>query len=110
MQATASPSADPASDELASLTPLQRFRRARVALGKVLSDPNDTGQVLEFLGVINSGKSTRKRVDRFFSTPAGEKLFTEQRAIDSHTVDLDALAALPEGTLGRAYATFLRSH
>ena len=38
------------------------------------------------------------------------KLFTEKRALDSHTIDLDALAALPEGTLGHAYAKFMKTH
>jgi len=46
----------------------------------------------------------------FYDDPRGEKLFAEQRTIDSHTIDLDALAKLPEGTLGHAYATFMKSH
>lgn len=95
--------------ELASLSRVQRWRRAGAALRKVMADPDDTDQVLEFLGVMNSGSSATSRVARFFADPTGQKLFDEHRTIDSHSVDLDALAALPAGTLGHAYATFLRS-
>jgi ubiquinone biosynthesis protein COQ4 len=98
-----------ATDDLASLSPALRWKRAISALRKVLADPDRTDQVLEFLGLINSGRSTSARIERFFADPLARKLYEEHRAIDSRTVDLDALAALPEGTLGRAYATFLRS-
>ena len=98
------------SEDLASLSRAQRWKRALRALRKILADPDQTDQVLEFLSVINSGKSTARRVDRFFADPAGRSLYDEHRAIDSHTIDLDALAALPAGTLGHAYARFLRSH
>jgi ubiquinone biosynthesis protein COQ4 len=98
-----------ASDDLASLSAVQRVKRAGAALGKVLADPEDTENVLELLSVANSGPSGRARTERFFNTPAGKQLYDERRAIDSRTIDIDALAALPAGTLGHAYATFLRS-
>jgi ubiquinone biosynthesis protein COQ4 len=93
-----------------SLTSLQRWKLGLGLLRKVLNKPEDTEQVLAFLGVINSGRSTQARVARFFDDPDGEVLYAEHRAIDSRTIDLDKLAALPAGTLGHAYATFLRSH
>jgi len=93
-----------------SLTSLQRWKLGLGLLRKVMNNPEDTEQVLAFLSVINSGQSNRNRVARFFADPEGEVLYAEHRAIDSHTIDLDKLAALPEGTLGHAYATFLRSH
>jgi ubiquinone biosynthesis protein COQ4 len=107
MQTTAARSRD--ADDFASLSAVQRVKRAGAALGKVLANPEDTENVLELLGVANSGRVARARTDRFFNTPAGKKLYDERRAIDSRTIDIDALAALPEGTLGHAYATFLRS-
>jgi ubiquinone biosynthesis protein COQ4 len=107
MQTTAAHARD--ADDFASLSAVQRVKRAGAALGKVLTDPGDTENVLELLGVANSGPSARARTERFFNTAAGKKLYDERRAIDSRTIDLDALAALPEGTLGHAYATFLRS-
>jgi ubiquinone biosynthesis protein COQ4 len=93
-----------------SLTSLQRWKLGLGLLRKVLDNPADTEQVLAFLGVINSGQSTHARVARFFADPDGEALYAAHRAIDSRTLDLDKLAALPEGTLGHAYAKFLRSH
>jgi ubiquinone biosynthesis protein COQ4 len=96
--------------DLDSLTSLQRWKLGFGLLRKVLNKPEDTEQVLAFLGVINSGRATQARVARFFADPEGEVLYAEHRAIDSHTIDLDELAALPEGTLGHAYAKFLRSH
>jgi ubiquinone biosynthesis protein COQ4 len=112
--AAASPKAAAASPKVAadfaSLSRAERWKRAGAALRKIMTNPDDTGQVLEFLGLINSGRSTAARIDRFFADPAARKLYDERRAIDSRSVDLDALAALPEGTLGHAYARFLRSH
>jgi ubiquinone biosynthesis protein COQ4 len=96
--------------DLNSLSSLQRWKLALGLLRKVLNDPEDTEQALAFLGVINSGRSTQARVERFFADPEAMVLYAQHRAIDSRTVDLDALAALPEGTLGHAYAKFLRSH
>ena len=103
-----SPSPSP-SEDLAALSPVERWTRALIALRKIVANPDDTRQVLVFTGLANSGRSTAARVGRFFADPAARKLYDEHRAIDSRTVDLDALAALPEGTLGHAYATFLRS-
>jgi len=96
--------------DLDAMTSSQRWKLALTLLRKVLNNPEDTEQVLAFLGVINSGPSTQGRIDRFFADPEGQALYAAHRAIDSRTIDLDALAALPEGTLGHAYAKFLRSH
>lgn len=107
---TASPQPSPAAPgDLAALSPFERWTRALAALRKIVANPDDTRQVLVFTSLANSGRSTGARVSRFFAEPAARKLYDERRAIDSHTVDLDALAALPEGTLGHAYAAFLRS-
>ena len=97
------------TQDVASLPPLVRWRRALVALGRVLRNPEETDQVLVFSTYINAG-ANHDRLEMFYGDPRGRKLFEEKRALDSHTVDLDALAALPEGTLGRAYATFMKSH
>lgn len=94
--------------DIAALSPALRWARAWRALARVVRNPEETDQVLEFSNYANAGSMSR-RLDRFFADPNGARLYAEKRAIDSHTVDLDALAALPEGTLGHAYAEFLRS-
>jgi ubiquinone biosynthesis protein COQ4 len=91
-----------------TLSPITRWRRAITALGKVLVDPEKTDQVLVFSIYANAG-SMPKRIHRFFETADGQRLYEERRTIDSRSVDLDALAAMPEGTLGHAYAHFLAS-
>jgi len=94
--------------DIHQLSPFTRWQRAFQALGRIVANPEATDQVLVFSAYANAG-SMHRRLHRFFDHPAGQKLYREQRAIDSHTVDLDALAALPAGTLGHAYAHFLRS-
>jgi ubiquinone biosynthesis protein COQ4 len=99
---------DGAIEDATTLSTFTRWRRALGALAQVMADPEKTDQVLVFSIYANAG-SMPKRIHRFFESPDGRRLFEEHRAIDSRTVDLDALAALPEGTLGHAYADFLRS-
>jgi ubiquinone biosynthesis protein COQ4 len=110
MTATSSTSTSIPVEDLTRLSPAVRWTRAARALTKVLADPDRTDQVLEFLSVVNSGPSTVARIERFFEDPVGRSLYEQRRAIDSRTIDIGALAALPAGTLGHAYAMFLRSH
>jgi len=106
---TTSPAPQPRTDvDIDQLSPLARWQRAFQALGRIVANPEATDQVLVFSTYANAG-SMHRRLHRFFDDPAGQRLFREQRAIDSHTVDLDTLAALPAQTLGHAYAHFLRS-
>ena len=86
-----------------------RWRRALTALGRVLRNPDETDQVLVFSTYANAG-TTEDRLDNFFNDPRGKRLYAEHRALDSHTIDLDALYALPAGTLGHAYASFMKRH
>jgi len=94
--------------DASTLSAPQRWRRALGALANVIKDPNRTDEVLAFSTYANAG-TMATRMQRFYATEPGQRLFDEQRAIDSHTVDLAKLAALPEGTLGHAYAHFLMS-
>ncbi len=95
--------------DVADLPTLVRWRRAFAALGRVLRNPDETDQVLVFSNLINAGQRDA-RSHMFYDDPRGQRLYDEGRAIDSHTVDIDAMLALPAGTLGHAYGTFLRSH
>jgi ubiquinone biosynthesis protein COQ4 len=102
------PTIEPTED-IASLPALVRWRRALVALARVMANPEETDQVLVFSSYINAG-GTGERLHFFFDDPRGQRLYAEKRALDSHTIDLDALAKLPAGTLGHTYATFMKSH
>src|SRR5262245_19435784 len=109
--ATSSSTATPehAPVDATELSAVERWRTALGALAKVLANPERTDQVLVFSLYANAG-SQKMRVARFLGDPRGRQMFEERRTIDSKTIDLDALAASPIGTLGRAYADFLRSH
>jgi ubiquinone biosynthesis protein COQ4 len=98
----------PADTDLADLPRRERLRRAFTALRGIVANPENTPAVLEFSAYLNAGTST-VRLDRFFAEPTAPALFASRRAIDSRAVDLEALAALPPGTLGHEYARFLRS-
>lgn len=108
MSLSRSPSPHSAPD-VADLPPALRWARAVHALGKILANPEDTERVLEFSNLANAGRRD-ERMDLFFDHPVGAKLFAERRAIDSATVDLEAFAKLPAGTLGDAYAMFMTAH
>ncbi len=97
------------TEDAADLPTLVRWRRALHALARVMKNPDETDQVLVFTNLANA-RHRDERLDVFFDDPRGERLFAERRALDSRTIDLDALAQLPEGTLGHAYATFMRAH
>jgi ubiquinone biosynthesis protein COQ4 len=94
--------------DLADRSAFRRWKRALEALATVARHPEDTAQVLVFSANANAG-TMKRRVHRFYSDPRGAKLYEERRAIDSRTVNLAKLAALPDGTLGHAYAEFLTS-
>ena len=107
-QPTVAPSTTPPTD-ISRLPAHERWRRALAALARVLVDPEQTEQVLVFSLYANAGSMPGK-LHHFFDDPQGQRLYAEHRLIDTKSVDLDALAALPAGTLGRAYAEFLRTH
>jgi ubiquinone biosynthesis protein Coq4 len=97
--------------DLADLPARVRWLRAVRALRKILANPEDTETVLEFTNVANAGRRRRdERLGLFFAHPDGARLFRERRKLDSRTVAIDALAALPVGTLGHAYARFMKAH
>ncbi|MCX5746271.1 MAG: Coq4 family protein [Proteobacteria bacterium] len=103
------PPSDVMPADMLDLSAPERWRRALRALHRTLTNPEDTGQVLLFVGYANAGSIDRRRA-RFEGDAAWARLLRERRAIDSKTLDLEALLALPADTLGHAYAHFLRSH
>jgi ubiquinone biosynthesis protein COQ4 len=97
------------TEDVVDLPTLVRWRRALRALTRVLLHPEETDQVLVFSNLANA-RQREERMHLFFDDARGQRLYDEGRTIDSHTIDLDALAALPAGTLGHAYAMFMKNH
>ena len=54
--------------------------------------------------------TARRGVREIATTEEGKKLFAERPRIDHAHVDFDALARLPDGTLGREYVRFLEDN
>ncbi len=87
-------------------TAVQRLTVAARALGRLLRNPEDTRQVF-VLNVLLNRDHIPTTMLRFVTAPGGLALLHDQPAIDSSTVDLQAMARLPAGTLGHAYAHHL---
>lgn len=93
--------------------PLHPARRVRplVALRSMralVADPDATGEVFKIIEALKGG-SLAKAIDRLRATPAGRELLDTRPSLLPCLGDRNALAALPEGSLGRAYLDFVSS-
>jgi ubiquinone biosynthesis protein COQ4 len=75
------------------------------AIGRLFEDPEDTRQVFVIMTALR-GRSGRRMFDRFVSTPVGAAVMAERRRLLDWLQDRTALAALADGSLGRAYLAF----
>lgn len=75
----------------------------------VFRDPTRLGDLLDVCEILNRG-SFRRLHAAFERDTDGRRLLAERPEITSDTVDLDALRALPERTLGRTFADHLDAH
>ena len=79
---------------------------AWAAFRKVLADPDDTPRVFELIRAM-AGPSLRRGLARLRDTPYGRWALNERPQLLRALRDRDALAALPAGSLGRAYFDFV---
>lgn len=82
---------------------IERWRVGFRALCKLTRNPEDTRQAF-IVGAVLDRNYIAAPFLRFMMDPGGFALMRDQPAIDSQTVDFEALAALPAGTLGHGYA------
>ncbi|MFO0550961.1 MAG: Coq4 family protein [Polyangiaceae bacterium] len=80
--------------------------RAVVAYAKIVRDPNQLGEVFQLADSLSDPKAMARIVDGFRRAGADRALVARKRV----RANLSELEALPEGTLGRAYATFMRKN
>lgn len=73
------------------------------ALLNLMRNPMDTRQVFLLYVTLNAPSAPRLARE-VLGDPDGRRLFEARAAIDSSMVDREALARLPDGTLGRAWA------
>jgi ubiquinone biosynthesis protein COQ4 len=86
-----------------------RARGALRAIRDLNRDPNRLDLVFVLGEAVN--RTAFPRVKALFERdPDGRRVLTDRPELDSRRVDLDALARLPDGTLGREYVRFLRDN
>jgi ubiquinone biosynthesis protein COQ4 len=95
-------------DKVLALPRRERWVRGLAALHDAAKDPERADRVLFAYEHLNAGTEHR-RAERFYRDPDARKLYAENRTLDATTLSFDALEALPEDTLGHAYARFMRS-
>ncbi len=76
------------------------------ALAALSADPDDLPQVFTIIDSL-PGRAPGRLAARFRSTPSGKKLLATRPNLAARLADRDALRALPEGTVGRAYVDFV---
>ena len=95
------------SEAVAIESPLRPLTALRAA-GRLLRDPQDTRQVFVVMTALR-GRSGRRVFDRFLASSVGARVVAERRRLLVSLQDRAALAALPEGSLGRAYLAFMQA-
>jgi ubiquinone biosynthesis protein COQ4 len=76
------------------------------AIRALLRDSEDTGQVFILMDALR-GKTTLRQLARFRGTEIGRAVLAERRRLFDRLNDRQRLAALPVGTVGRAYYDFV---
>lgn len=82
------------------------FRAAGRATRALLSNPDDLPQVFTIIEAL-SGRTMERLADRLSRTGFGKTLLENKPDIVGSLCRREALEALPEGSLGRAYLAFL---
>ena len=88
-------------------TRLRPFEALR-AVGRLFSNPEDTRQVFVILNALR-GRSGHRMFRRFVASPTGAAVLADRRRLIDRLQDHDALARLPQGSLGREYLSFMQA-
>jgi ubiquinone biosynthesis protein COQ4 len=88
--------------------PRRQWAVALRALGRLLSDKEDTGQVFEIMAALN-GDSTVKNYRRLLTTVQGGRLAYERVELAPRLMDAAWLDNFAPGAVGAAYRSFVRS-
>ncbi|KAL4400219.1 Ubiquinone biosynthesis protein [Malassezia pachydermatis] len=92
--------------------PAPLWERALLGVGSavgLLASPS-RGDLLTVLTQVSSYPSIDRLIAQMRSTHEGRCLMLTRPSINSHTVDTATLAALPEGTFGRAWIEWLKAN
>lgn len=78
------------------------------ALRRLLADPDDTRQVFEIMRALN-GAAAARGYRRLLRTSQGGRIAYERQELAERLMDEAWLDALPPGSVGAAYRTFVRA-
>lgn len=78
------------------------------SLQRLLNDKEDTYAVFEIMRALN-GASTAKGYHRLLASPQGGRIAFERQEFAAKLMDDAWLDSLPEGSVGAAYRTFIRT-
>lgn len=99
--------APPCALDIPPAPPLEmHWRRALCSMRELFADPDDTEKAIDFFYAIGR-REFERNFQHFVASPAGRALLAERPSIAVRMADRDALARMPEGSLGRAYLGFL---
>jgi ubiquinone biosynthesis protein COQ4 len=84
------------------LHPIAAFR----AMRNLIRDREDTRQVFLLIEALR-GKTTLRQLARFRQSETGRRMLAERRSLLARLSERAGLAALPSGSLGRAYYEFM---
>lgn len=82
-----------------------RLGDARIAMEALAADPDDTAQAIRAIAAM-SGNSPERCFKRFAQSEGGSRILREKRELYDILSDIDRLAEMPEGSLGRGIHTF----
>jgi ubiquinone biosynthesis protein COQ4 len=91
-------------------TPIYRrdWRAALDALRRLLSDANDTAQVFRIMRALNAG-TAKSGYERLLKTREGGRIAYQRVELAERLSDPAFVGQLPAGSVGAAYAAFLRA-
>jgi ubiquinone biosynthesis protein COQ4 len=85
------------------------WRRGLGCLREFFADPHDTGKAFEFYFAVSQG-DMETYFQRFAASHHGPRLLAQKPSLTDAIRDRDALAAMPGGSLGRAFLAFIEEH
>jgi ubiquinone biosynthesis protein COQ4 len=88
------------------IAPRMDFTGAWRALRALMNNREDTTQVFTIMRAL-TGKSLWKQYQRFAKTTVGKRILDEKIDLLDTLANREALAKLPEGSLGRVYLNFM---
>jgi ubiquinone biosynthesis protein COQ4 len=86
--------------------PRRQWWRALKAIGRLAVHTEDTTQVFEIIHAL-AGDGMERTYGRAMALPGGQKLLCDKPSLNALLGDHARLAAMPDGSLGRAYLRFM---